>query len=594
MTYDFNTLKQTVGEATSRPTFYTDFEDVPTDKLHQISELTEWIRTKSKGSDIREIIAQLFERTWLEGVREGNSNMEVSQARGNFNELAKRLNNLDAVVESKADLNEINTKLKNLASVSPKGTFANLSALQQAHPNGDSGTYITTDNKNWNYWSGSAWVSGGIYQSSAVSPLETFAFVAGDKPINFNDASKLIEITGNNTYLLQGEVNAIAKGNVAYPSSSAWLVIDTITKRLKTAFNPTTSDIVVGAIFNPDTLAPIITFNGINTIDGLHPLTSPEVIPFSQYSLFTNNKNIVLDKKTKILKFPQTNVVIGSKENWVQPQDLQLNGDAGHILFNTTTNLFEVGEANRKSLVNVVGYYHLERELIHLNTNTISTRIKKIACLGDSITEGVNANGWQWHRYIDKWFKNNGTETTIVNLGIGGTSVCTSSYVTETLKPFVNRIATIPVDADVAVIFGGTNDWGNNATLGTISDTGTETFYGAYKYMLEWLAVNRPNTKVITITPLKRYFRGGGSVWHNAQTTPNNKGQLLQDYVRAVKEVSNMYGVPCVDLHNESGLNPEIEVVRNKFMPDGLHPNEVGSEKMYGIILDKLRPLVEY
>lgn len=594
MTYDFNTLKQTVGEVTSRPTFYTDFEDVPTDKLHQISELTEWIRTKSKGSDIREIIAQLFERTWLEGVREGNSNMEVSQARGNFNELAKRLNNLDAVVESKADLNEITTRLKNLASVSPKGTFANLSALQQAHPNGDSGTYITTDNKNWNYWNGSAWVSGGIYQSSAVSPLETFAFVAGDRPINFNNASKLIEITGNNTYLLQGKVNAIAKGNVAYPSTSAWLVIDTITKRLKTAFNPTASDIVVGAIFNPDTPTPIVTFNGINTIDGLHPLTSPEVIPFSQYSLFTNNKNIVLDKKNKILKFPQTNVIIGSKENWVQPQDLQLTGSAGYILFNTTTNLFEVGGANRQSLVNVVGYYHIDREQIHLNTNMISTRMKKIACLGDSITEGVNANGWQWHRYIDKWFKNNGTETTIVNLGIGGTSVCTSSYVTETLKPFVNRIATIPVDADVAVIFGGTNDWGNNATLGTISDTGTETFYGAYKYMLEWLAVNRLNTKVITITPLKRYFRGGGSVWHNAQTTPNNKGQLLQDYVRAVKEVSNMYGVPCVDLHNESGLNPEIEVVRNKFMPDGLHPNEVGSEKMYGIILDKLRPLVEY
>ena len=594
MTYDFNTLRQTVGEATSRPTFYTDFEDVPTDKLHQISELTEWIRTKSKGSDIREIIAQLFERTWLENVREGNSNMEVSQARGNFNELAKRLNNLDAVVNEKANLNDINETLRNLASVSPRGSYNNINDLQQAHPNGDSGTYITTDNKNWNYWNGSRWIAGGIYQSSAVSPFDTFAFVAGDKPINFNNASKIIEITGTNTYLLQGKVSAISKGSVAYPSSSAWIVIDTTSKKIKTTFNPTASDIVVGAIFNPETPTPIITFNGISTIDGLHPLTSSEVIPFSQYSLFTNDKNIIFDKKNKILKFPQTNVIIGSKENWVQPQDLQLIDNAGYISFNTTTNLFEITDANRQSLVNVVGHYHIEREKIYLNTNMISTRMKKIACLGDSITEGVNANGWQWHRYIDKWFKNNGTETTIVNLGIGGTSVCTSSYVTESLKPFVNRIATIPVDADVAIIFGGTNDWGNNATLGTVSDTGTETFYGAYKYMLEWLAVNRPNTKVITITPLKRYFRDGGTVWHNAQTTPNNKGQLLQDYVNAVKEVSKMYAVPCVDLHNESGLNPEIEVVRNKFMPDGLHPNEVGSEKMYGMILDKLRPLIEY
>ena len=115
--------------------------------------------------------------------------------------------------------------------------------------------------------------------------------------------------------------------------------------------------------------------------------------------------------------------------------------------------------------MNAVGYYHVERGYIYLNTSTLNMRIKKIACIGDSITEGVNAGGWQWHRYIDKWCKNNGIETNVVNLGIGGTSVCTSSYVTDELKPFVNRLDTIPTDADVIVIFGGTNDWGNNATL---------------------------------------------------------------------------------------------------------------------------------
>ena len=242
----------------------------------------------------------------------------------------------------------------------------------------------------------------------------------------------------------------------------------------------------------------------------------------------------------------------------------------------------------------LLGYYDNTTSRVFLNSFSIATKTKKIACLGDSITEGVNANGWQWHRYIDQWAKNNGIETTVINLGIGGTSVCTSSYVTDTLKPFVNRLETIPTDADIVAIFGGTNDWGNNATLGTIDDTGTSTFYGAYKHILEWLAINRPNAKVITMTPLKRYFRGGGTTWVNAQTTRNSKGQLLQDYVKAVKDVSDLYAVPCVDLHNDSGLNPVLEIVRTKFMGDGLHPTAEGNKRMYPIILDKMRPLLEY
>ena len=553
---------------------------------------------------LKDLLKELIEidmREWIEdylkvlyGLQLQEFFMELEKSRGVFNFLYDRLTNIDAQLEGKADEGKIATQLQNMVSASPKGTYPNLTTLQQAKPNGDTGTYITLDNKNWNYWNGSEWVAGGIYQSSAVSPYDTFAFVAGNTPVNFNNATKTIEITGTNTYLLQGRVNTIEKESVPYPSSTSWIVIDTITKRIKSVTNPSATDIAVGAIFNPDTTSPKITFNGMYSIDGFLTLTNKEIIPFSQYSLFTNNENIVFDKSRNVLKFPQTNVILGSKENWVLAQELQLNGTAGYILFNITNNKFEIGGASRQDSINVVGYYHLGRGYVYLNTATLNMRIKKIACLGDSITEGVNADGWQWHRYIDRWCKNNGIETTVVNLGIGGTSVCTSSYVTDTLQPFVNRLDTIPSDADVVVIFGGTNDWGNNATLGTISDTGTSTFYGAYKHILEWLAINRPNAKVMTMTPLKRYYRGGGTVWINAQTTPNNKGNLLQDYVRAVKEVSELYAIPYVDLHNDSGINPVIETVRTRFIGDGLHPNAEGNKKMYSVILDKMRPLLEY
>ena len=71
---------------------------------------------------------------------------EVAQARGGFKALSNRLNNFDA-------------EIQNVASGSPKGAYANLSALQSAKPNGDSGIYVTTDNGHWYYYNDS-WKDG--------------------------------------------------------------------------------------------------------------------------------------------------------------------------------------------------------------------------------------------------------------------------------------------------------------------------------------------------------------------------------------------------------------------------------------------------
>ena len=581
-------------EARGDARFYQDDTHMDYNKLYTIDEALDAITQKKYGKDVRYALRVGLERVYQDAQANSNdNNMEVARARGAFNALNNRLENIDALLTGKADGGEVKTMIANILDGSPRGTYANLSALQQAKPTGDTGVFVTSDTKKWFYWNGNAWQEGGLYQSSTVSPYDTFAFIAGDKPVNFNNNNKTIEITGNNTYLLQGKVNAIAKEAIAYPTSSSWVVIDTITKKMKTAFNPAATDIIVGAVFNPQHTKPQITFNGYFTIDNTTPVSPDEVATYSDNIIYAPQGNIVYERTTKKLKIPRVNVKVGKQDNWIDANEVTLNGYAGFIVWDKAQRRIVSGDVVNTNNV-LLGYYDNTTGRVFLNSFSIATKTKKIACLGDSITEGVNANGWQWHRYIDQWAKNNGIETTIINLGIGGTSVCTSSYVTDTLKPFVNRLETIPIDTDIVTIFGGTNDWGNNATLGTIDDTGKETFYGAYKYILEWLAINRPNAKVMTMTPLKRYFRGGGTTWVNAQTTPNNKGNLLQDYVRAVKEVSDLYAVPCVDLHNDSGLNPVLEIVRTKFMGDGLHPTADGNKRMYPIILDKMRPLLEY
>jgi len=61
------------------------------------------------------------------------------------------------------------TAIAAVANGSPKATYATLLALQSAFPTGTTGIYLVTADGHWYYWNGSAWASGGTYQSSGVA-----------------------------------------------------------------------------------------------------------------------------------------------------------------------------------------------------------------------------------------------------------------------------------------------------------------------------------------------------------------------------------------------------------------------------------------
>lgn len=142
MAYDFNSLTKQAPEATNRDKFYTDFEDVDTNKLHQITELTDWMRTKSKGSDVREVIAQLFERTWLEGTKGGNANLEVAQARGTEATLGDRLNKMDGEIDqTTTDIARTEARIDGLIANAGNGTVP--SELTDMRVDFDGNTHVT-------------------------------------------------------------------------------------------------------------------------------------------------------------------------------------------------------------------------------------------------------------------------------------------------------------------------------------------------------------------------------------------------------------------------------------------------------------------
>lgn len=255
MAYDFNSLTKQAAEASNRDKFYTDFEDVDPKILHQITELTEWLRTKAKGSDVREVIAQLFERTWVEAIKEGNTNLEVAKARGVFKNLESRLNNFDA-------------EIQNLASGSPKGVYANLSALQTAKPNGDSGIYVTTDNGHWYYYN-NGWKDGGAYQSDGIADKSvgiekrtaqgTVAYVYSSQAVKADfDEGCLVFPSDDYGVYYDGHYGknalAVVNNKVPFEGQVGYIVFEVTTKQIRAIDGPHLStDMAILGIYNTRT-----------------------------------------------------------------------------------------------------------------------------------------------------------------------------------------------------------------------------------------------------------------------------------------------------------------------------------------------------
>ena len=132
--------------------------------------------------------------------------------------------------------------------------------------------------------------------------------------------------------------------------------------------------------------------------------------------------------------------------------------------------------------------------------------------------------------------------------------------------------AGMPDDADLVLVFGGTNDYGHgDAPFGEFSDRTNDTYIGACHFLFSELIKKYPAARIVVMTPCQR--TGG-----NNPSAAN--GRPLIDYVDAMKEVAAYYSLPVLDLYRAGGICPDVEAHRNLFMPDGLHPNDAGAYRL--------------
>ncbi len=195
----------------------------------------------------------------------------------------------------------------------------------------------------------------------------------------------------------------------------------------------------------------------------------------------------------------------------------------------------------------------------------------KINFLGDSITEGHGSSSPE-NCYVSKVAEYTGALCR--NYGIGGTRIARQQEPSEIAQfdfDFCQRVADMDPDADVVIVFGGTNDYDHgDAPIGEFADRTPDTFYGALHTLYTSLIEKYSDSYIIVITPLHRIDEDVIHPCKGGVKAP------LKKYVEIIREVAEYYSLPIIDLYAMSGMQPEIPIIKEKFMADGLHPTDLG------------------
>lgn len=214
---------------------------------------------------------------------------------------------------------------------------------------------------------------------------------------------------------------------------------------------------------------------------------------------------------------------------------------------------------------------------------------KKIAFLGDSITEGYGLAGDLDSRYDNRTAKALGAIA--VNYGISGSRLAHQTKASEGAREdlcFSGRLFLMDQEADAVVVFGGTNDYGHgDAPFGSLTDNTHATYMGAVRYIMENLRRAYAGKPIVFLAPARR----NGDEGIHFRQTENPHARPLLAYVDAIISIAAEYDIPVIDLYRTMGVDPNKEEDLKAYAPDGLHFNAEGHARIAEMLVSCLQSL---
>lgn len=283
--------------------------------------------------------------------------------------------------------------------------------------------------------------------------------------------------------------------------------------------------------------------------------------------LYDENKEYIVGSYQEGTSLPYSGVFTGA--SYVRFSIVESNKDIVMLLLDDT------------SISGITEYIPYGNSKIYtLNECVRISPNRKIIAAGDSITYGSKQAGSGYAdmtdgvSYMTMACECLGYE--LDNYSISSSTLGLKSDGSNPHEAFIERYMDMDDNADLVYIAMGTNDWFYQYDLGAMSDRVKTTFYGALHLLCQGLKDKYPSIPIIFATPIKRYIiRSGSPAGHL-----NLKSQELNLWRNAIKEVCEYHSIPVVDMYAESYLNSWEESERDKYIPDGTHPNGAGHGKM--------------
>ena len=192
--------------------------------------------------------------------------------------------------------------------------------------------------------------------------------------------------------------------------------------------------------------------------------------------------------------------------------------------------------------------------VLSLATVSLSAQIK-VACVGNSITEGWNGNP----TYVPILQKLLGSNYVVQNFGKSGATVLKKGDV-----PYWKQTAfseALKSKADIITVMLGTND----TKPQNWNSYGSE-FTSDFKALIDTLSNSNKNAKIFLVLP--------PPVWKNPYGIRN---EIIQLEIPIIKEIAKEKGLKVIDLNI-----PFLQ--DSNFFADGVHPNDLGADSIASLI----------
>ena len=194
----------------------------------------------------------------------------------------------------------------------------------------------------------------------------------------------------------------------------------------------------------------------------------------------------------------------------------------------------------------------------------------RIAVYGDSISTGTHGDGG----YLGA-LAGVADDVRVWGHAVGGSSL--AAVAPGSLVDVLADPANLHPDADLALLWHGTNDWYWGSPLGAPDSPDPRTFRGALAHGVRRLRGAAPGLRVVVPGPLCRRERpADGPAEGDAFVTPNRVGATLGDYRRVLRDAAPDLGDRFLPLDGLGDLRPGLVSGRRLF-----HHGQHGQRRPY-------------